>query len=277
MMLGMPDYNAIFEKVEHTLISVGSQKLPLDTIRANLEPYKTLEGREFSDAQYFWILVSVVFYSGFKASTVTARIEVIRRHFPDYVTVAAYGVNHIAAILNDEQMIKNRKKVEACVRNARTFQEIVCKHGSFQNYIQSFQPTESFENLMLLKEELAYRFDGLGRITPYHVLTDIGMPVLKPDRVICRIFQRLGLIEGDKQLLKTVIRGRKFAQATGYPIRYIDIVFVAYGQMKSEEFGLEQGICLENNPSCNICGVQEHCVYFAQNRGDRGHISGFWN
>jgi len=120
---------------------------------------------------------------------------------------------------------------------------------------------------MLLKEELEYRFAGLGPITTYHVLTDIGLRVIKPDRVICRIFKRLGLIESEEQLLKTVIQGRKFADATGLPIRYIDIVFVSYGQVQSQEFGLSRGICLEKNPLCSACGATAHCRYFAKHAG----------
>ncbi|WP_094226858.1 hypothetical protein [Methanolobus psychrotolerans] len=64
-------------------------------------------------------------------------------------------------------------------------------------------------------------------------MTEIGLPVLKPDRVITRIFKRIGLIESEDQLLKTVIHGRKFSQETGLPIRYIDIIFAIYGQMVS--------------------------------------------
>jgi len=75
----------------------------------------------------------------------------------------------------------------------------------------------------------------------------------------------LGLIEDEKQLLKMVIQGRKFAEATGHPIRYIDIVFVLYGQMSAREVGLEKGICLEANPNCSICGVQNYCDYYVQN------------
>lgn len=127
-------------------------------------------------------------------------------------------------------------------------------------------------NLILLKEDLEVRFDGLGGITAYHVLTDIGLNVLKPDRVICRLFQRLGLIKGDedvfnKQPLTTIIEGRKFAAATGHPIRYIDIVFVAYGQVKSIEFGVERGICTDN-PSCNVCHATEFCNYYARKTGE---------
>jgi hypothetical protein len=42
----------------------------------------------------------------------------------------------------------------ACVANAKTFSSLISKHGSIQNYIDSFAPTESFENLLLFKEAL---------------------------------------------------------------------------------------------------------------------------
>jgi len=48
----MKDYQAIFEKLESTLISVGSANLPADRIRANLDEFKNLEGKAFSDAYY---------------------------------------------------------------------------------------------------------------------------------------------------------------------------------------------------------------------------------
>lgn len=261
----MKDYKAIFEKIESTLISVGSANISANSIRANLDEFKHLECKVFSDADYYWILVYVVFYAGFRAATVNAKLDLIRRYFSDYEIVAGYGDSKADEILNDPHMIRNRRKVQSCIKNAKVFKSIVNEHGSFQAYIDSFSPTASFENLMLLKEELEYRFNGLGRITTYHVMTDIGLPVLKPDRVICRIFHRLNFIESDEQLLKTVIQGRKFSQATDHPIRYIDIVFVAYGQVKSQRFGLNSGICLEQRPLCSICGVTDYCNYFAEN------------
>ena len=269
------DYKAIFDRIESTLISVGSENRPVDSIRENLEPYKRFEGKVFSDSECFQKLVDVIFYSGFRAATVTAKLELIHKHFPGYQTVAGYGDDKVAEMLSDGGMIRNERKIRACIQNAQIFQAIVKEHGSFRKYVDSFCPadcpTDSFENLVnliLLKEDLEVRFDGLGGITAYHVLTDIGLNVLKPDRVICRLFQRLGLIKGDedvfnKQPLTTIIEGRKFAAATGHPIRYIDIVFVAYGQVKSIEFGVERGICTDN-PSCNVCHATEFCNYYAR-------------
>jgi DNA-3-methyladenine glycosylase I len=259
----MKEYKAIFNKIESTLITIGSQTLPVSQIQRNLDYFKHFESKAYSDTDYYWLIVQVIFYAGFKAATVNSKLPLIKTYFPDYETVANYTEQQVHEILADSQMIRNQRKIQACIENARVFQEIVHEYDSFDAYILSFAATDSFENLMLLKEELEYKFSGFGKVTTYHFLTDIGLPVLKPDRVICRIFQRLGLIEDNQQLLKTIIQGRKFAEATGHPIRYIDIVFVAYGQMEFKEFGLDRGICLKNNPSCSLCGVKEFCSYEA--------------
>jgi len=69
----MTEYKAIFEKIESTLINIGSQILPVNEIRENLDAFKKLEGKTFTDAEYYWILVYVIFYSGFKAATVNLK------------------------------------------------------------------------------------------------------------------------------------------------------------------------------------------------------------
>jgi DNA-3-methyladenine glycosylase I len=260
----MKDYKAIFEAVESSLLAEGSKHLSTEIIRANLDWFKQIEGKIFSDDEYYRIIVDVIFYSGFRAATVNAKIDTIHKHFPSYKLVADYDEMEINNILANKEMIRNRRKIEACVENAKYFRSVVREYGSFQIYIDGFKTRESFENLILLKEELENKFLGLGKITSYHFLTDIGLPVLKPDRVICRIFERLGLIKNREQYLETIIQGRKFAEATRHPIRYIDIVFVAYGQVQSKEFGIEHGICLETNPSCHLCGAKNFCLYYSK-------------
>ncbi|HLG37850.1 MAG TPA: DNA-3-methyladenine glycosylase I, partial [Nitrososphaera sp.] len=229
---------------------------------------KKVATKKFADADYFDILIEVPFYAGFRAVIVDSRMGAIRKHFPNYKTVADYGPKRVKEILGDPQMIQHAGKIQASVDNARTFKAIIDQQGSFQKYVDSFDPRASFENLMRLRQDLIRRFRYLGKITAYHFLTNIGMPVLKPDRVIRRIFYRLGLIESEgeseEQLLKVVYQGHQFAQATNHPIRYIDIVFVAYGQVQFPDFGIEQGICLKDNPQCAICGVSKYCQYFAQ-------------
>lgn len=255
-------YKDVFLAVEKRLIEAGSTQMDMAKIQAHLDKFKRFENRELTDDQYFSILVFVAFYSGFKAATVTSKRAIIQEHFPSWTVASAYTEKDIREIIKDPKMISHEGKIRACVANAKIFSTLISKHGSIKNYIDSYSPTESFENLLLFKEALEASFAYLGGITVYHFMTDIGLPVLKPDRVMCRIFERLGLLENQGQLLKAVIQGRKFAAATGLPIRYIDIVFVAYGQVKSEEIGINEGICL-TKPRCSECRIQDHCGFMA--------------
>jgi DNA-3-methyladenine glycosylase I len=264
----MIDRKSIFNAVETTLVHVGSQNLEAEILQKRLDEFKYGK-KQLDNDHHYRMMVFVIFVSGFRAETANARKDAIFRYFNDYEKAAKYGDADIERIMHDPRMIKNRRKVKACVETARKFKVIIAKHGSFQNYIESFEPEQSFENLILLKEDLAHRFDGLGNITAYHFLTDIGMPVVKPDRVLRRIFHRLGFIEDENDALGTVIEAGKFAKATGHPPRYIDIVFVSYGQVTAMYFGMEQGICLERNPRCEICGVTRYCNYYVRKKTER--------
>jgi DNA-3-methyladenine glycosylase I len=176
--------------------------------------------------------------------------------------------------LNDEEKQKIiskigfRKKCNYCFANAQTYKEIIEEFSSFYKYVHSFEITNldpDNSKINLLREDLKKRFDGLGPRTVNHFLTDLGFDVLKPDRVICRIFYRLGLIDSPQNIEGAIMEGKKFEQETGKPIRYIDIIFVKYGQMgKSDHFVTKDGICLENKPNCKICGAKEFCRYFEE-------------
>ena len=266
----MTDYKAVFNGIESTLFEIGSRKLSRDQLRAQLEPYKHFEGRRRSDDEYYQNLVHIVFYSGFRAATVSDKLPVIDRHFPNYNVVADYGDHELRAILSDPQMIRNRLKIKACIENAKQMKSIILKHGTFQKYASTIPPVQSDTDIIKLRDTFRRLFKFLGPRTAFHFMMDIGLPVLKPDRVIERIFKRLALIRDDLKddalYVALVQEGRKFAQATGHPIRYVDIVLVGYGQMQGDELGLEHGICLEQNPACSVCQVTKYCDYYARGR-----------
>lgn len=253
-------YAEVFAAVEQQVISLGSECLPREHVTNQLEKFKRFASRSISDAEYFSILVFVAFYSGFRAATVTGKRLVIERHFPSWQVVAEYGESDIRRILDDPNMIAHERKVRACVANARIFRDMVRRHGSFKVFLDQHLPSGSFEDLLLLKELLETTFAYLGGVTVYHFMTDIGLNVLKPDRVICRLFHRLGLLDNEDQLLKSIMEGRRFAAATGLPIRYIDIVLVVFGQVASPELGILKGVCL-NAPRCDMCSIRQHCGF----------------
>jgi DNA-3-methyladenine glycosylase I len=257
-------YKRLFDDLESTLIQTGNRNGIAD-MRQQLNEYKTITEQRRDDADYYHLIVEVTFYSGFTAATVEAKLDAITEWFPDFSTVAHYGSEHVQKMMADPRMIRNESKLWACIKNARTFQEIVKEHGSFQRYVESFAPKASFKNFMMLRNDLMNRFAYLAETNSLYFLMEIGMPVLKPDLVVTRLFHRLGFIE-DENISETrrfqcVEIGQKFVEATGYPIRYIDIVFVAYGQVAGNST-FQQGICLKNSPRCHICRVSEFCDYF---------------
>ena len=262
----MHDYQELFSAVEKAVIARGLPNMPRDEIIRELDRFKEFENRKLSDEQYYWILVYVVFYSGFKAAIVTDKLGIIKTHFPDISTVATYLSNDEARILSDQRMIKNKLKVNACIQNAMTIQKLSNKFGGFSRYLESFNPMHSDEGLSKLRSDLQRRFIGIGPITVLHFMTDIGLPVLKPDRALCRVFYRLGLIENEDSTEDAIYVGRRISKAIGQPIRYVDRVFVAHGQVESPELGILRGVCLKNHPACDECALLRFCQFEGSSR-----------
>lgn len=262
-----PDYKGIYEALDTTLRKHCDS--PSDFDRRMDETVARFDGRAVnSDDDYHWALVYVAFYSGFKAKTVTQRMPVIKEYLQGYQRVAAYDDEMVHKMLNDERMITYEKKIRASIQNARAVVNVVQQYGSFRAYLDSFDWKDSPDNLMRLRNDLMWRFDWLGPITSFHFMMDIGLPILKPDRVIMRVFERLGLTqtrsESEENLLEVVRQGLLFKEATGKPIRQIDIMFVSLGQVggNSSDLGVTRGICLEKSPLCSECDLRDQCNFF---------------
>lgn len=223
-----------------------------------------------TDADFWRILVEVVFYSGVDAAMITARLPVVMHHLSHQPTVAAFPPNQLNVILADQGMVRNRKKVQACIDNARTWNTLVATHGSFAGYLRSFGALDSDAEIQSLAIDLVRHFAFIGEITVFHFLMEIGLPVVKPDRVMQRVFHRWGLVgrprmsgRALRQHLWQVIQvARRFSAATQRTLREVDILVMAFGQRKMLDLGV-QGICLEQDPRCEICQVRPHCRYFA--------------
>jgi DNA-3-methyladenine glycosylase I len=250
----------IFKTTEKTLFS-QSIFTKFEVTKA-FEPFKQVEKSLREDKDYFWVIVYVTFYSGFKAKTVTDKIGAIQTLFSDIDKVAGYDETKVQEIIDSKTVIGHRQKINAIIYNAKQIKLIQKKFGSFDNYLSTFGVTDEETNLNDLIKDLKKRFKYLGGITVYHFLTDIGFNVVKPDRVLCRIFKRLGFVDSEDDFAGVIRAGRQISLATKLPIRYIDIIFVSYGQVgEKREFGLVDGICLSTNPKCELCGIYSYCQF----------------
>lgn len=92
------------------------------------------------DRALFELLVLETAQAGLSWITVLRRREGYRRAFEgfDPEDVARYGEAKIASLLEDIGIIRNRKKAESAVSNARAFLRVQEAFGSFSGYLWGF-------------------------------------------------------------------------------------------------------------------------------------------
>ncbi len=216
-------------------------------------------GKEFTeDNDYYWKIVCITFFSGSKATMVEDKLPHIKKYFGDYKIAKKYSSEDVNRIMSDSSVIRWKRKIEACIENAKLFDKVVIKHGSFKRYLDSFDRPNKISNVNLerLRNKLK-DFEFIGDITVDHFLTDLGYPVLKKDRHIGRVMHRIGLIMNEDDREGAIDAGNRIANLTDTPIRFIDTVFVGMGM---------QGICKKENPECQRCLIKRDCEWWRRNR-----------
>lgn len=94
----------------------------------------------YDDRKLFEFIFLDAMQAGLSWAIVLKKREAFREAFDDFdpQKIAEYGDAKIEALLGNAEIIRNRQKVRAAVRNARAFLEIQKDHGSFSRYIWSF-------------------------------------------------------------------------------------------------------------------------------------------
>lgn len=100
------------------------------------------------DRKQFEFLVLESAQAGLSWSTILKKRESYRRLYDgfDPVKVALYDRKRVEMMLSDPGIIRNRRKIEASVNNARRFLEVVKEFGSFSNYLWGFNQGEQVVN-----------------------------------------------------------------------------------------------------------------------------------
>jgi DNA-3-methyladenine glycosylase I len=86
--------------------------------------------------------------AGLSWSTILNKRDNYRVAFDDFIpaTVACYDTARVEVLLSNPGIVRNRRKVEAAVGNARSFLEVQAEYGSFDAYIWSFVGGEPRQN-----------------------------------------------------------------------------------------------------------------------------------
>lgn len=94
------------------------------------------------DRHLFELLALEAMQAGLSWITILRRREAFRTAFDgfDPQVVARYGDEKVMRLLGDAGIIRNRRKIEATIRNASAFLAIQAEFGSFDRYLWSFAP-----------------------------------------------------------------------------------------------------------------------------------------
>lgn len=89
---------------------------------------------------HFEFLLLETQQAGLSWRTILGKREAYRRAFANFEPerVALYSEKDIERLLQDPGLIRNRRKLEAAVANARAFLAIHAQYGSFDSWIWSF-------------------------------------------------------------------------------------------------------------------------------------------
>ncbi len=100
------------------------------------------------DSKLFEMLILEGAQAGLSWRTILSKRESYRAAFDDFEVglVARYTAGHIARLLQNSGIVRNRMKVSAAVANAQRFLDVQGEFGSFAAYIWRFTDGKSVVN-----------------------------------------------------------------------------------------------------------------------------------
>ena len=143
---------------------------PWDCVLSKEEEGECRAGsRPASDQEHFEILCLCLIQAGLNWAS-------IRKHWPKYREgFHGFDLKKLARadadeVLAREGVIRNRRKVEAVVHNAREFEAIAAEHGSFGAFLETLKPLAEAERV----KALTRRFKQVGPETADYFLHSVG-------------------------------------------------------------------------------------------------------
>jgi DNA-3-methyladenine glycosylase I len=100
------------------------------------------------DRLLFELLILEGAQAGLSWTTILKKREGYRAAFRgfDPAIVATFGPDDVEELVQSPLIVRNRKKIEAAIQNARSFLQIVDSFGSFDNYIWRFVGGQPIQN-----------------------------------------------------------------------------------------------------------------------------------
>lgn len=122
---------------------------------------------------YLEVMIKVVFQSGMSWKVVENKMPTIKEAFKDFDVkeVADFDERDIEALTQDTRVIRNQRKLNAIVSNARKMLDLEEKYGSFQKYLRAHGDFDA--TLKAIKKD----FKFMGPFGIYYFLYVVGEAV----------------------------------------------------------------------------------------------------
>ena len=249
--------------------------------------------RNMSDDAFWYVAATKPFYAGHVAAHVDARDGyMLTQYLGDREALTSSewnpGRKLYEEFLDDEGCFRHADNLSRVI-NAANQISATKVHNSYKTIIDYICRDITDLNDTVSLQSFHKRLNAVlqyGEVTTFHVMTELGLPVVKPDRVVVRVAIAIGIIDSYKSgsktypLPKTVTSDeatdlgaipafnwalqeacRRIADEAGVSMRLLDFLLVKLGQEPDDVNGFVRTICTESNPTCQLCEVKPMCNY----------------
>lgn len=148
---------------------------------------------EHDDCKLFEFLVLEGAQAGLSWVTILRRREGYRRAFAgfDPAKVARFTPARVERLLADTSIIRNRRKIESAVNNAKRFLEVQAEFGTFDSYLWGFVGYEPVQNRFQRHKDIPARTEASAKLS--RDLAKRGFTFVGP--IICySMMQAVGMV-----------------------------------------------------------------------------------
>lgn len=127
------------------------------------------------DSGYFEEMTKAVFRSGFSWEVIENKWPNFKNSFSDFsvAQVAAFDERDVDRLLSDTGIVRNGRKIESTIHNARAIKTIQEEHGSFEKYLRSMDG----QGYTAVAKDFKKRFKHLGRTGTFVFLWSVAEEV----------------------------------------------------------------------------------------------------
>ncbi len=131
------------------------------------------------DDAYFENMTRVVFIAGLNWKTIDRKWTDFRKAFHKFSIdqVAKFDEKKIQQLMNDASIVRNRAKITATINNARQFQSVREKYGSFHRYLNGLDESNNYASAM---KDLGSKFSRIGPSSARIFLYSVGENIKRP-------------------------------------------------------------------------------------------------